>query len=126
MILICPDFMPDGLTAEEQRLYDYPREGNTAAFREDNRALFLLLANHVASAYDEAFKSHRQSEEGVVAWKSLLSQYEGGGQEENRLNRANHHVKTLAYKAYNGMSFHDYAMKMSSAKARSTTSKKQT
>ena len=91
-------------TPREQQLYSYPHAGN--AYKEDNKTVYRILANLVQGTDGFTWiESFHGGQDGRAAWISLKNHYEGGGNKEKVITRAESILTNIHYKNEQTFSF---------------------
>ena len=92
--------LPQGhihLTTRDQDLYKFPLTG--AHFNEDNRTVYRMLADLMVGTDGYTWiETYDRSQDGRAAWINLTDHYNGGGQQEKAIARAEAIIKTTHYK----------------------------
>ena len=111
--VIRPDLDPAHVFARstrEQELYSYPLGG--PYFREDNKEVFRLLSDLVKDQPATWIQPFQASQDGRRAWLALVNHFDGGGQKEKRISKAEAVLDTLYYNNERVFSFDAYASKL--------------
>ena len=107
--VIRPEVLPGHIfqTTREQELYSYPLNG--PFFREDNKAVYRLLSDRVRDQPATWIQPFQASQNGRAAWLALVDHYDGGGQKEKRINKAEAILNSVFYHNERAFSFDAYS-----------------
>ena len=99
------------LSTRDSDLYRFPLTG--PHFDEDNKQVYRMLADLMISTegytWIEAFD---RSQNGREAWLNLVAHYNGGGQQEKAIARAEALIKTTHYKNEQTFPFETFASRL--------------
>jgi hypothetical protein len=106
--------LPDGhihLSTRDSNLYNFPLTG--AYFDEDNRTVYRMLADLMVGTDGYTWiEAYDRSQDGRAAWLSLIDHYNGGGQQEKAIARAEAVIKTTHYKNEAVFPFETFASRL--------------
>ena len=110
--VIRPEIQPGHVfqTLREQELYTYPLTG--PFFHEDNKAVYRLLSDRVRDQPATWIQPYQASQNGRAAWLALVAHYDGGGQKEKRINKAEAILSSVFYHNERAFSFDAYSTKL--------------
>ena len=110
--VIRPEVLPGHIfqTTREQELYSYPLNG--PFFREDNKAFYRLLSDRARDQPATWIQPFQASQNGRAAWLALVDHYDGGGQKEKRINKAEAILNSVFYHNERAFSFDAYSTKL--------------
>ena len=110
--MIRPDLDPTHVFAStrEEEMYSYPLGG--PFFRDDNKAVFRLLSDLVKDQSATWIQPFQASQDGRRAWQALVTHFDGGGQKEKRISRAEATIESLTYNNERVFSFDSYSAKL--------------
>ena len=93
--VIRPDLDPTHAfeSRREEEMYSYPLGG--PHFREDNKQVFRLLSDLVKDQAATWIQPFVASQDGRRAWLALVDYFDGGGQKEKRITKAEAVLTTL-------------------------------
>ena len=110
--MIRPDLAPTHVFAStrEQELYSYPLGG--PYFKEDNKEVFRLLSDLVKDQPATWIQPFQSSQDGRRAWMALVDHFDGGGQKERRISKAEAILETVVYQNERVFSFDSYSAQL--------------
>lgn len=110
--VVRPDVLPGHTfeTRREQELYSYPLNG--PFFCKINKVVYRLLSDRVKDQPATWIQPYQASQNGRAAWLALVEHYNGGGQKEKRINKAEAILSTVYYQNERTFTFDAYATKM--------------
>ena len=110
--VIRPDLAPTHVFAStrEQELYSYPLGG--PYYKEDNKEVFRLLSDLVKDQPATWIQPYQASQDGRRAWLALVDHFDGGGQKERRISKAEAILETVLYQNERVFSFDAYSAKL--------------
>ena len=110
--VIRPELEPGHVfaTPSEREKYSYPLTG--PFFREDNRQVFRLLSDRVKDQPATWIQPFQSQQDGRGAWMALVAHYDGGGQKEKRIIKAEGVLENLFFNNEHVFSFDAYAAKI--------------
>ena len=97
-------------STRERELYGYLLTG--PYFREDNKEVFRLLSNLVKYQPATWIQPYQVSQDGRRAWLALVNHFDGGGQKEKRISKAEAILDTPYYNNERIFSFDSYSAKL--------------
>ena len=110
--VIRPEIQPGHVfqTLREQELYTYPLTG--PFFHEDNKVVYRLLSDRVRDQPATWIQPYQASQNGRAARLALVAHYDGGGQKEKRINKAEAILSSVFYHNERAFSFDSYSTKL--------------
>jgi uncharacterized membrane protein YgcG len=109
--VVRPDTPPATPTDREALLQRYPLVGDH--YKQDNmrvyRILNTLLTGTEATTWIRAFD---RAQDGRAAWNALVAHYDGGGQQEKRIARAESTISQLHYKNESVFAFDNFSSQL--------------
>lgn len=102
------------LNNRDRDLYKFPLTG--AYFDEDNRTVYRMLADLMVGTDGYTWiEAYDRSQDGRAAWLNLVQHYNGGGQQEKAIARAEAIIKATHYKNESIFPFETFASRLLSA-----------
>jgi hypothetical protein len=109
--------LPEGHVHENTRdsdLYRFPLTG--PYFDEDNRMVYRMLEDLMVGTEGYPWiETYNRSQNGRAAWLSLINHYNGGGQQEKAIARAESTIKSTHYKNEQLFPFETFSSRLLSA-----------
>lgn len=102
------------LSTRDSDLYKFPLTG--PYFEEDNRTVYRMLEDLMNGTEGYTWiEMYNRSQNGRAAWLSLTNHYNGGGQQEKAIARAEAIIKSTHYKNEQVFPFETFASRLLSA-----------